>query len=101
MTSVAACLLELVNEIDMEDSQHHVLSEMERVILQTYKDALLDTKRYYVKANLESVKEMLLLVTNGNTYSGPQALYSEILRMNLSLISKRLGNELILKKTFK
>lgn len=98
---VVAYLLALIHKIEIQDLKDSVLSEEERVILSTYKTNLLDKKRYYVKTNLEFVKEMSPLVVGGEAYSDMQFLYSEILRMNPSLMSKRLGTELVLKKIFK
>lgn len=98
---VVTYLLGLINTIETDESKNSVLSETERVILENYKTSLLDDKRYYVKTNLEFVRAMSPLVTKREAQSDMQFLYSEILRMNPKLISQRLGNELILKKTFK
>jgi len=91
----------LLNIVDNTLEKNAELDDFERNSLLEYKNDLMNPKKQYLKSNLDFVKTVSPIVTSGQSNPDIRFLYSEILKINPGLISKRLGNELILKNVFK
>lgn len=95
---VVSYLIVTVNNILDEDN---ALSDVEILNLQNYRDNLMNSKKSYLKSNLDFVRVISPLVTSGKASKEVNFLYSEIVKLNPGLLSKRLGAELVLKDVMK
>ena len=91
-------LLIEINKILENHEKQNNLSDIEFQLITKYKNDLLNNKIYYDKANLDFVRAIYPNIIANKVNQDVQFLYSEILRINPSLLTNRIGNELFFDK---
>ena len=91
-------LTDIAKSILDDDAKLNQLSKFEKDTILKYIKDLSNSKVYYEQANLTFVRSIYPLILAKQTTSGTQNLYSEVLRISSSLISRRLGAEIMFEK---